>query len=157
MKRRLERWGWLVRVEVSFSHFGERGRIDLLAFHPATLVLLVIELKSELVDVQALLGSLDAKVRLAPGIAARFGWSARATLPAIVFLEDRTTRNRLMRFDPLFARFDVLGRAALSWLRQPTTPTPSGLLWLTQLHGARRSPVPAHRVRFSKSARPRAQ
>src|SRR5690606_18288217 len=68
VKRRLERWGWLVRVEVSYSHFGERGRIDLLAFHPAPRVLLVIELKSELVDVQALLGSLDVKVRLAPRI-----------------------------------------------------------------------------------------
>jgi transcriptional regulator with XRE-family HTH domain len=48
VKRRLERWGWLVRVEVSYSHFGERGRIDLLAFQPATGVLLVVELSMKI-------------------------------------------------------------------------------------------------------------
>jgi transcriptional regulator with XRE-family HTH domain len=155
VKRRLERWGWLVRVEVSYSHFGERGRIDLLAFHPATRVLLVIELKSELVDVQALLGSLDVKVRLAPRVADRFGWSPRAVVPAIVFLEDRTTRNRLLRMDALFAAFNLRGRAALSWLRRSADgeAAPEGLLWLTHVGGARRSSSPAPRVRReSKSA-----
>ena len=34
VKRRLERWGWLVRVEVSYSRYGERGRIDLLGSIP---------------------------------------------------------------------------------------------------------------------------
>ena len=63
VKRRLERWGWIVRAEVSFSRYGERGRIDLLGIHAATRLLLVVELKSELVDVQALLGSLDVKRR----------------------------------------------------------------------------------------------
>ena len=158
VKRRLERWGWLVRVEVSYSHFGERGRIDLLAFHPAARVVLVIELKSELVDVQALLGSLDVKVRLAPGIVARFGWSPRVVLPAIVFLEDRTTRNRLNRVDALFAVFNLRGRAALSWIRRPTDAetAPGGLLWLTHAGRARRSSSPAPRVRReSKSARTR--
>ena len=157
VKRRLERWGWLVRVEVSYSHFGERGRIDLLAFHPATRVLLVIELKSELVDVQSLLGSLDVKARLAPGIAERFGWSPRVVVPAIVFLEDRTTRNRLTRVDPLFARFELRGRHALSWLRRPAEAAPSGLLWLSDAGGPRRPPRPARRVRpDSKSALARA-
>jgi transcriptional regulator with XRE-family HTH domain len=156
VKRRLERWGWLVRVEVSYSRYGERGRIDLLAFHPAMRILLVVELKSELVDVQALLGSLDVKVRLAPGIAERFGWSPRVVVPAIVFLEDRTTRNRLHRVDPLFAQFDLRGRAALSWLRHATDAqtAPSGLLWLTHAGRTRRSSSSAPRVRReSKSAR----
>lgn len=155
VKRRLERWGWLVRVEVSYSRYGERGRIDLLAFHPATRILLVIELKSELVDVQALIGSLDAKVRLAPGIVDRFGWSPRVVLPAIVFLEDRTTRNRLQRVDPLFGQFNLQGRAALSWLRRPTEAetAPSGLLWLTHAGRVKRSAGQAPRVRLdSKSA-----
>ena len=153
VKRRLERWGWIVRVEVSYSHFGERGRIDLLAFHPPTRVLLVIELKSELVDVQSLLGSLDVKARLAPRIVERFGWTPRAVIPAIVFLEDRTTRNRLTRVDPLFARFSLRGRPALSWLRRPADAAPSGLLWFTDAGGIRRSPSPARRVRpDSKSA-----
>ena len=158
VKRRLERWGWLVRVEVSYSHFGERGRIDLLAFHPATRVLLVIELKSELVDVQSLLGSLDVKVRLAPGIVQRLGWSPRVVLPAIVFVEDRTTRNRLNRVDPLFAEFAVRGRTATTWLRRPTMDAPSGLLWFTDTVRMRRPSNPVSRVRpDSKSALARAQ
>ena len=41
--------GWAVRPEVTFSSWGERGSIDLLAYHPA-LRLLVIDLKTELVD-----------------------------------------------------------------------------------------------------------
>jgi transcriptional regulator with XRE-family HTH domain len=147
VKRRLERWGWLVHVEVSYSRYGERGRIDLLAFHPATRVLLVVELKSELVDVQSLLGSLDVKVRLAPAIVERFGWTPRIVLPTIVFLEDRTTRNRLTRVDPLFARFDVRGRQALSWIRRPTGARPSGLLWFTGAAGTKRSTSSGRRVR----------
>lgn len=33
--RRLESWGWQVRAEVSFNWYGDRGRIDLLAYHAA--------------------------------------------------------------------------------------------------------------------------
>lgn len=157
VKRRLERWGWLVRPEVSYSHFGERGRIDLLAFHPATRVLLVIELKSELVDVQALLGSLDVKVRLAPGIADRFGWSARAVLPAIVFLEHSATRKRLVRFDALFDQLDLRGKAALSWLRRPPARTPRGLLWFARAKQRPGSQVPRVRVRGAAPGPTRSQ
>lgn len=127
VKRRLERWGWIVRAEVSFSHYGERGRIDLLAIHAATGILLVVELKSELVNVQALLGSLDVKTRLARHVAGDLGWQPSSVVPAIVFLEDRTTRNRLAGYDPLFSRFELRGRAAVSWLRAPgARPLPYG-------------------------------
>ena len=150
VKRRLERWGWLVRVEVSYSRYGERGRIDLLAFHPATRVLLVIELKSELVDVQSLLGSLDVKVRLAPAIVERFGWTPRAVLPAIVFLEHSATRKRLARVDTLFDRFDLRGKAALGWLRRPIDTTPHGLLWFARATQRPGSQVPRVRVRSAR-------
>lgn len=130
VKRRLERWGWVVRVEVSYSHFGERGRIDLFAWHPSSRILLVIEIKTELVDVQALLGSLDVKTRLARQVAEQFGWEVRHVIPAIVFAEESGTRKRLARLDTLFDRYALRGRAALSWLRSPSG-SPSGMLWLT--------------------------
>src|SRR5688572_8593116 len=38
--------GWTVRVEVSFNHYGDRGRVDVLAFHPILRILLVVEVKS---------------------------------------------------------------------------------------------------------------
>jgi transcriptional regulator with XRE-family HTH domain len=40
--------GWLVRVEFSFNHYGDRGRVDVLAFHPLLRVLLIVEVKSGL-------------------------------------------------------------------------------------------------------------
>lgn len=132
VKQRLDRWGWLVRVEVSYSRYGERGRIDLLAFHPATGLLLVVEIKTDFVDVQDLLGTMDVKVRLATHVASQFGWRVRTVIPAIVFLEDRAIRGRLGRVDTLFDRFDLRGRKAMTWLRHPLIG-PSGLLWFTGL------------------------
>jgi hypothetical protein len=56
--------GWDVEAEVSFSIYGERGVIDVLAWHAATRTLLVIELKTEIVDVNSLLGQVDRYRRL---------------------------------------------------------------------------------------------
>src|SRR5206468_2045260 len=61
--------GWTVMPEVSFSIFGERGSIDLLAWHPATRTLLVIELKTEIASVEETFRRHDVKVRLAREIA----------------------------------------------------------------------------------------
>lgn len=146
VKARLERWSWVVRVEVSYSRYGERGRIDLLAWHPATGMLLVIELKTDLVDVQALIGSVDVKARLAREVAAQFGWRVSSVVPAIIFTEDRTTRRRLADLGSLFDRFDLRGRRAVSWLRMPSG-TPSGLLWITDLTNARVIRISGQRVR----------
>ena len=152
IKRRLERWHWIVRVEVSFSRYGERGRIDLLAWHPSTGYLLVIELKTDLVDVQSLLGSLDVKARLARHVAAEFGWETTAVVPAIVFTEDRRIRDRLVLVDTLFDRFPVRGRAASSWLRRPLN-SPSGLLWFAAVPPEARRAA-SHRVYARRGADP---
>jgi transcriptional regulator with XRE-family HTH domain len=150
VKRRLERWGWIVRVEVSFSRYGERGRIDLLGYHPVTRTLVVIELKTELVTVDDLLGTLDMKHRLAPQLATGFGWPIDRCVPVIVFLEDRTTRNRLARVGALFDRYAVRGRAAISWLRQPGVGAlPSGLLFMASVPSTERRRLP-RRVRHPR-------
>ena len=56
MAETMTRWfgrqpGWVVRPEVSFSIYGERGVIDFIAWHAVRRALLLIELKTELVDV----------------------------------------------------------------------------------------------------------
>ena len=61
--------GWEVAPEATFSVYGERGSIDLLAFHPGTGSLLVIEVKSTIPDVQATLAGIDRKARLAASVA----------------------------------------------------------------------------------------
>lgn len=151
VKRRLDACGWLVRVEVSFSRYGERGRVDLLAFHAALRTLLVIEVKTELVDVQELLGTLDQKARLGPFVAERFGWRVAHVVPTIVFLEHSATRKRLARVDPLFERFALRGRSATAWLHRPSGAPPTGLLWFTA--GGAKFDAPQQRVRAVWRAR----
>jgi transcriptional regulator with XRE-family HTH domain len=155
VKERLERWGWQVRVEVSFSHYGERGRIDLIAWHPMARACLVVEIKTDLVDVQALLGSMDVRARLAPQLAHRFGWDADLVVPAIVFLEDRTTRRRIRQLAGLFDRYSLLGQAAISWVRRPSrsAPPPTGVMWFRSLPNARVVRISGQRVRFRRSRR----
>ncbi|HET9757684.1 MAG TPA: helix-turn-helix transcriptional regulator [Candidatus Limnocylindrales bacterium] len=65
---------WILAPEVSFSIFGERGIIDILAWHPGRRALLVIELKTDLADVNELIGTMDRRRRLAWDIAKDRGW-----------------------------------------------------------------------------------
>ncbi len=112
----------------------------------------MIEIKTERLDVQALLGSVDAKAPLAGDVSRELVWHPRAIVPAIVFAEDRTTRNRLERVAVLFDPFSVRGRAATAWLRKPAD-APSGLLWFTSGAEAPRRPSVARvRGRDSKIA-----
>jgi len=66
---------WQTAAETTFAIYGERGVIDILGFHPASGALLVIELKTDLVDVQGLIGAVDRYRRLAPTVARERGWS----------------------------------------------------------------------------------
>jgi hypothetical protein len=52
-------------------------------------MLLVIELKTEIVEVSGLLGSMDRRRRLAPKIAARLGWEAVAVSTWVVVADSR--------------------------------------------------------------------
>lgn len=123
----LLRPGWEVVPEVSFSIYGERGVIDQLAWHPATGTLLVIELKTQLVDVNELLGTLDRKQRLARAIANDRAWNP-ARIAAWVILTDTSTNRRHARDHAslLRARLPSDGRGLRALLRSPGR-APSGL------------------------------
>lgn len=124
----LERNGWAVRVEVSFNHYGDRGRIDVLAHHAASAIMAVVEIKPTVGDAQDTLGRLDVKVRLAPRIAADLGWRTSATLPFLVLEDGTTPRRHVAQHAGLFRRFDCRGRSALAWLRHPAKAPPAGIL-----------------------------
>ncbi|MEJ7697509.1 MAG: helix-turn-helix domain-containing protein [Candidatus Limnocylindrales bacterium] len=51
--------GWIAEPEVSFSIYGERGVIDILAWYPTRRILLVVELKTEIVDISEFMATLD--------------------------------------------------------------------------------------------------
>jgi hypothetical protein len=123
---------WLSQAEVSFNHYGDRGRIDVLAFHATTKTLLVVEIKTVLVDAQALLGGLDVKRRLARRVAAQLGWRADTVVPAILMADGTSQRRHLERLAPLFERYALRGRAARRWLVAPDGPT-SGLFLFVKL------------------------
>lgn len=126
---------WIVRTEVSFNVYGERGSIDVLAFHQATRVLLVVEVKSVVADIQGTLVPLDRKARLAPGIARDLGWDPVAVGRLLVIREDRTARRRVGEHAETFATaFPVRGREVRAWLRRPSPiarPTFAGLWFLS--------------------------
>jgi len=124
--------GWTAAAEVSFSIRGERGSIDVLAFHPRTGSLLVVEVKSVVPDLQAMLVALDRKGRLGREIARERGWAAGSVTKLLVLPDDRTARRRV---GALVATF----RAALPartvevrrWLKAPVG-TGHGVLFLAQ-------------------------
>lgn len=125
--------GWLVRVEVSFNHYGDRGRVDIIAFHARLRLVLVVEIKSALSDLQETLGRLDIKVRLGRQLARDLGWTdVTAVIPALVIGDSRLTRATVATHGALFARYDFRGRAALAWLRRVSEPAPTGLLWFAK-------------------------
>lgn len=125
--------GWITRVEVSFNHYGDRGRVDVVAFHPTMRIILIIEIKSVLGDLQETLGRLDVKVRLAHQVARDLGWSGlAAVVPVLVVGDSRRSRAAIATHAALFGRFAVRGRAAVAWLRRPVEPIPTGLLWYSK-------------------------
>ena len=130
--RRLNALDWVTRAEVSFNHYGDRGRIDLVAYHPLTSTLLVIEIKTVIADVQGVLGSLDVKERVAPAAARPLGLRPRHVAAALVAVESTTNRRRLASHPLLFARFGLRGRQAAAWLRHPR-PAGTALLLLVKL------------------------
>ncbi len=131
--RRLVASGWLCAVEVSFNIRGERGSIDVLAFHPGTRNALIVEVKSVIPDVQATLMTLDRKVRLAREIAAERGWDANHVGRLLVVGESRTSRRRVEAHQALFATaLPARAVAIRSWLRAPGRPPDlAGLLFLS--------------------------
>jgi transcriptional regulator with XRE-family HTH domain len=146
---------WMVAAEVSFSVYGERGVIDLLAFHPRRQALLVVELKTQLVDVQGLLGAVDRYRRLARRIAAERGWRA-STVGAWVLLRDTGTNHRRLAEHATVLRsaFPGDGRELRRWLRDPAWER-SGLAFLSDVHARSASAAQAgvQRVRLSHPQR----
>lgn len=113
--------GWTVRPEVSYSEFGERGVVDLMCWHAASRSVLVIEIKTELLEFGTLLGKLDEKERLAPIIARRLGWDPLSISTGLLVADSMTNRRRAGAHAPLLrAALPDDARAVLRWLKRPS-------------------------------------
>lgn len=111
---------WVAVPEVTFAIYGERGAIDVLAWHAPTRSLLVIELKTELADVQETVGTLDRKVRLAAKVAAGRGWVPASVSSWLLVAEGPTNRRRVQAHRAMLrSALPVDGRTMAAWLRAP--------------------------------------
>lgn len=129
----LARDGWTAIPEATFQVRGERGSIDILAWHEATGTLLVIEVKSVVPDVQATVGGLDRKTRIAPILARERGWAVSGIGRLLVLPDDRTSRRRIETFGTTFDRaFPARTAAIKRWLARPSGPL-AGVLFLSDL------------------------
>ena len=157
--------GWEIVVEASFSIYGERGSIDVLAYHRGSRILLVIEVKSVVPDNQAMLHDLDRKTRLARLVAEDRGWDVGAVARLLVIGDSATSRRRVARLSSTFdVAFPVRGWAVRRWLARPSGPI-SGLLFLayaptgsirrtgTARERVRRAPTSPRRAKVVATAR----
>ena len=117
--------GWVTQPEVSFSIYGERGVIDILAWHPGRRALLVIELKTDIADVNELVGTVDRKGRNAVRVAIERGWVRPRDPPPtvsiwVIVADGPTNRRRLSAHRAMLrAAFPTDGRSVAGWLQKP--------------------------------------
>lgn len=113
---------WETAVEVSFSDYGERGSIDILARRESARAVAVTEVKSDIGSLEETNRVLDMKERLSPKIVeARFGW--RPTVVGRILIMPGTTSLRRI-VERHAATMDAIYPARTSeikaWLRAPT-------------------------------------
>jgi hypothetical protein len=121
--RELTRRGWEVDLECTYSVYGERGSIDILAAHAAGSVVLVVEVKSVLTSLEGTLRKLDEKVRivrveLAPE---RFGRAHRTVSRVLVLPATTVARRAVARAGlVLEVALPARGPDVRAWLRRPS-------------------------------------
>jgi transcriptional regulator with XRE-family HTH domain len=122
--------GWEVVPEATFNRYGERGSIDVLAWHPEHGALLIIEVKSVVPDIQALLAGVDRKRRISPHLARDRGWRVSSVSRLIVLPDDRTARRRVAAHAATFDRaYPARTREIRRWLAEPSGEL-AGVLFL---------------------------
>ena len=136
---------WEMAHEVSFSLWGERGVIDILLWHPGRRALLIIEIKTEIVDTGELLGTMDRRRRLAREIVKERGWDPLTVSAWIIVAPSRTNERRIAEHrSVLRSAYPADGRQMRRWLRDPIGPIAALSPWWELSTG---SAAPSRRVR----------
>jgi hypothetical protein len=156
----LSRRGWDVRVEYSFNVRGERGSVDVPGWLTSVRALLVVEVNTQIVDVQDLLSTLDRKRRVMPiAVAAELGWRPDLIGCVLVLPDETRARAAVSRngnvFDVALPRRTVEVRR---WCRQPARPL-AGIWFLRNAgpSGRMRGRGGSSRVRLRSGRQSRAE
>lgn len=144
---------WSMAPEVSFAIYAERGVIDILGWHPGRRALLVIELKTDVVDLNELLGTLDRKRRLASRVGADRGWDAVSVSAWLIIRDSRTSRRRIEAHAAMMAEALPDDRLVLRrWLRDPVGKVAGLTFWTDSRDtGVRQAKRSIRRVRATVS------
>jgi transcriptional regulator with XRE-family HTH domain len=152
---RLRATGWEVTAEYTFNHFGERGSVDLIGWKPAHGALVLVEVKSRLIDLQDLFASLDRKARVVPlALRGERDWHVRTLATILVVTDTTAARSVVARHRATFAAA-LPGRArdVWRWLRDPQDELAAvWFLSVTTGRGAKRITPAARRVRCVRAA-----
>ncbi len=133
---------WVLAPEVTFAVYAERGVVDILAWHPGRRAVLVIELKTEIVDVNELLATLDKKRRLAKQVAKARGWDALTASAWLIVADSSTSRRRVETHSAMLKGALPEGGARLrEWLRDPTVPVAGMSFWSERGESRRQSGI----------------
>ena len=137
--RVLRHRGWETAAEVSFSEFGERGSVDILAGYRPTLAVAVGEVKGSVGSMEEMHRLLDVKERLAPGLwRERFGWHPRIVGRVLILPEDRSIRRIVERHAATMATvYPARSREVRAWLQHPDRPL-RGIWFLSDLPNTQR-------------------
>jgi hypothetical protein len=140
---------WEVSVEYTFNHFGDRGSVDVLGWHPGSRSLLIVEVKSGLDDIQGTIATLDRKCRVVPLLVTREReWRPRVVARVLVIRDSTTARRRVAALEQTFAAsLPARTRDVRRWLSEPTGRL-AGIWFLPDItgHDAKQDRG-AHRVR----------
>jgi len=152
--------GWDVRGEYSFTHYRDRGSVDVLGWRAGVDALLIVEVKTEITDLQETLRVLDMKRRIVPIVCRLDGRRSRSVGTLLVLPDASTHRDMVARHAALVASaLPARNVAVRNWLREPSCDM-NGVWFLrnTGPGGAMRRVQPARRVRVgrkdSASAKP---
>ena len=136
---------WVLAPEVSYAIYSERGVIDIVAWHPGRRAVLVIELKTDIVDVNQVIGKVGEKARLIRRIVKDRGWVPLTVSTWVIVAAGRTNRARLASHQAVLrAAFPTDGRGIRRWLADPVGSVAALSLWTDV---AARPLTPTRRVR----------
>jgi transcriptional regulator with XRE-family HTH domain len=152
---RLREWGWAIEIEVTYSSFGERGSIDVLAARNDLGAVLSVEVKSEITTVEATLRKIDEKDRLVRRLICRDRFRFKPTsVGRLLMLPATDTTRRRVRASAVVLDVALPARGATvrRWLAEPRGDL-SGI-WVvadTNGRGVTRTGGGSSRVRRAKA------
>jgi transcriptional regulator with XRE-family HTH domain len=134
-----ERASWQIELEFGFNVSGERGSVDVLAWHPTTRTLLIVEVKSRFLDLQDMLVVLARKIRLGPDVVREErGWDPLHVARLVVTSASTENKSVMAKHPALFSTaLPARALAIRRWLRSPQGPIAGGWLVSPEALGRR--------------------